>query len=112
MKDKVIPFNGTSIGVDTNKDEVDPLSFKLNLNINWDELIDQAQILRESVKSLADGYKKASAVIMDKRPGRVIGMDDEKTLRSYNAMIEHYSHLQEGAEGALKSLVDGKKKYG
>ena len=71
-----------------------------------------ASILAYSMKSLADGYEKAAAVIEEKRPGQVVGLDDEKTLRAYRAMLEHYRHLQKGAEDALKSLIEGKKKWG
>jgi hypothetical protein len=110
-RNKVVPF---SIGADieSKNNDKDPLSYRLSLNINWEELIDQANILRESAKSLANGYDKAATIISEKRPGQVIGIDDEKALRAYKAMIEHYRHLEEGAETALKNLIEGKNKYG
>jgi hypothetical protein len=90
----------------------DTWSFRLNLDINWDDLIDQANILQKSVKALGDGFEKAAAVIEEKRPGQVVELDEEKALRAYRAMLEHYRHLQKGAEDALQSLVEGKKKWG
>ena len=37
----------------------DTWSFRLNLDINWDDLIDQANILQKSVKALGDEIGRA-----------------------------------------------------
>jgi len=103
-----------SLGI-VNKNEANqenPLSFRLSLDINWHELIEQATLLEESVKSLADGFEKASVVLEEKRPGQVVGIDDEKAIRAYRAMIEHYRNIEQGATEARGNLEKAKKKYG
>lgn len=116
---KVIPlpgldsgsFSGIGIGIGKG-DESNPLSFRLKLDINWQELIEQAASLEESVRALADGFEQAAAVIEEKHPGQVVGLDEEKALRAYRAMVEHYRHIEEGAGKARESLEEAKKKYG
>lgn len=119
MVDKVIPMPGTEnkeklkgakIGI--NKDWENPLAFNIKLDVNWGELIDQANLLEGTVKSMAEGYEKATAVIEEKRPADVIGFDCEKAIRSYRALAEHYRHLEEGAVKAKKSLEEALRKYG